>query len=45
MLTVNTDGSGTFDSNTGVLVTNGTIILAIDATNGEQPLAYIFIKQ
>jgi Putative Ig domain len=45
MLTVNTDGSGNFDGNTQVFVTNGTVILAIDATSGAQPLGYIFIKQ
>jgi Putative Ig domain len=45
MLSVGTDGFGNFDSSTQVFVTNGTIILAIDATDGEQPLGYIFIKQ
>jgi large repetitive protein len=45
---VNKDGSGSFDGGREVLVTNGDLILAIDAASSDevvQPLLYVFVKQ
>jgi Putative Ig domain len=42
---INGDGSGSFDGATKILVTNGTLIFAIDATTGNQPQLYTFIQQ
>jgi hypothetical protein len=45
-LVVNTDGSGSFDNGAHAFVTNGVLILGIDATSSAtQPLLYVFVKQ
>jgi hypothetical protein len=47
-ITLKADGSGSLDGARTVLVTNGNLILAIDAaSSGEvaQPLLYVFVKQ
>lgn len=45
-IVVNTDGSGSFDGGAEAFVTNGTLVLGIDASNGAtQPLLYVFVQQ
>ena len=44
-VTINADGSGNFDNNNKVLVTNGPLIVAIDWTNVAQPQLYVFVQQ
>jgi Putative Ig domain len=47
-ITIKADGSGSLDGGRTVLVTNGDLILAIDAASSEgvsQPLLYVFVKQ
>jgi hypothetical protein len=44
-IAINGDGSGSYDSATKTLVTNGTFVFAIDATTDTQPQLYTFIQQ
>ncbi len=44
-ISINADGSGNFDNNNKVLVTNGPLIVAIDATNVSEPQIYVLVQQ
>ena len=44
-VSINSDGSGSFDSGNVTLVTGGSAIVAIDATNTSQPQLYYLLQQ